>query len=82
MDAQAASFPKNAATARGVNEHGNADLLVKQMLKSETLLQSFDACADECSLKFRESGLKKERDDTVCFKACVSNAYSFANAVV
>ncbi len=77
----AAAFPRTPFSTAS-NDIENNELLIKQMLKTDSLLKIFDECATHCDLKFRSSGLKKDSDDSLCFKACNAKAYSFAKNLV
>ena len=56
----------------------NGSELMKEAFKAETALQMMNNCADQCKLRYYESGITKDQPGVDCFKNCVSKAYKLS----
>ena len=72
MEAALAQPPHHSSSSQEENHRQ----LIKEVFKTESVLKIMNDCAQECSLKFRASGLAETDDNTVCFKNCTLKGYS------
>ena len=72
MEKALASVPHHTSSSQEENHRQ----IIKEVFKIESVLKIMSDCTAQCNLKFRESGLQGEDNDTLCFKNCTLKGYS------
>ena len=58
----------------------NAQNLMQEGFKAESILKMMNNCSDKCELSFRASGIQETNVEEVsCFKNCITMAYKLSN---
>ena len=58
----------------------NAAAMQREAFKADTTLQMMNSCADQCKLRYYESGITKDQPGVACFKNCVTKAYKLSSS--